>query len=33
VPHPVARIPRLLGRTNADITAAEEIWAFFGAAP
>jgi polyhydroxybutyrate depolymerase len=33
VPHPVARIPRLLGRTNADITAADEIWAFFAAAP
>ncbi|HVH07504.1 MAG TPA: PHB depolymerase family esterase [Myxococcota bacterium] len=33
IPHPVARIPRLLGRTNADITAADEIWAFFAAAP
>jgi polyhydroxybutyrate depolymerase len=29
VPHPVARGPRLLGRTNADITAADEIWSFF----
>jgi polyhydroxybutyrate depolymerase len=29
VPHPTVRAPRLLGRTNADITAAEEIWLFF----
>lgn len=29
VPHPTARAPRLLGRTNADVTAAEEIWSFF----
>jgi polyhydroxybutyrate depolymerase len=33
VPHPVGRGPRLLGRTNADITAADEIWAFFAGAP
>jgi polyhydroxybutyrate depolymerase len=29
VPHPTARAPRLLGRTNADLAAAEEIWSFF----
>ena len=29
IPHPTARAPRLLGRTNADIRAAEEIWSFF----
>ena len=28
VPHPTVRAPRLLGRTNADVTAAEEIWSF-----
>jgi polyhydroxybutyrate depolymerase len=33
VPNPVVRFPRLLGRTNAGITAADEIWAFFAAAP
>jgi polyhydroxybutyrate depolymerase len=31
VPHPAARGPRLLGRTNADVTAAAEIEAFFRA--
>lgn len=29
VPHPRMRFPRLIGRTNADVNAAEEIWAFF----
>lgn len=29
VPHPTARAPRLLGRTNADLAAAEVIWSFF----
>jgi polyhydroxybutyrate depolymerase len=33
VPHPIARSLRLLGRTNADISAAEEIWSFFSEAP
>lgn len=33
VPHPKLRFPRLLGRTSADIVAAEEIWSFFTAAP
>lgn len=32
IPHPVARLPRLLGRTNADVDAADEIWAFFARA-
>ncbi len=29
VPHPVMRYPRLIGPTNADANAPEEIWAFF----
>jgi polyhydroxybutyrate depolymerase len=29
VPHSTVRGPRLLGRTNGDLTAAEEIWSFF----
>jgi polyhydroxybutyrate depolymerase len=33
VPHPVARMPRILGATNADIVAAREIASFFEAAP
>jgi polyhydroxybutyrate depolymerase len=33
VPHPVGRFPRFLGTTNADIAAAQEIWAFFEQAP
>ncbi len=34
VPHPRMRFPRLIGPTNADVNAPEEIWAFFdGAAP
>lgn len=33
VPHPELRFPRLLGRTSADIVAAEEIWSFFATAP
>jgi polyhydroxybutyrate depolymerase len=32
-PHPEQRIPRLFGRTNGDISAAEEIWEFFREAP
>jgi polyhydroxybutyrate depolymerase len=31
VPHPAARAARLLGRTNGDIVAAQEIWSFFSA--
>jgi polyhydroxybutyrate depolymerase len=33
VPHPQTKLPRLLGRGNRDIRGAEEIWAFFQAAP
>ena len=33
VPHPTARFPRLLGRTSADVSAAEVIWSFFASAP
>ncbi|MDG2308722.1 MAG: PHB depolymerase family esterase [Candidatus Binatia bacterium] len=29
VPHPEMRYPRIIGPTNADLNAAEEIWAFF----
>jgi len=32
-PHPVLEVPRLLGPTNHDISAAEEIWRFFAEAP
>jgi polyhydroxybutyrate depolymerase len=32
-PHPDITLPRLLGPTNHDISAAEEIWKFFAAAP
>jgi polyhydroxybutyrate depolymerase len=32
-PSPQLEIPRLLGPTNHDISAAEEIWRFFEAAP
>jgi polyhydroxybutyrate depolymerase len=33
VPHPDMHGPRLLGRANRDIHAADEIWQFFQAAP
>ena len=29
VPSKIIRLPRLLGATNADIEAADEIWDFF----
>lgn len=29
VPHPTMRYPRIIGPTNADVNAAEAIWAFF----
>lgn len=29
IPHPVKMLPRILGRTNHDVPAAEEIWRFF----
>ncbi len=29
IPHPVKSMPRILGRTNHDVPAAEEIWRFF----
>jgi polyhydroxybutyrate depolymerase len=29
IPHPVKAMPRILGRTSHDISAAEEIWRFF----
>lgn len=29
IPHPVKTMPRILGRTNHDVPAAEEIWRFF----
>ncbi len=32
-PHPRLRVPRLLGPTNQDISAAREIWRFFADAP
>jgi polyhydroxybutyrate depolymerase len=32
-PHPKLTLPRLLGPTNHDISAAEEIWRFFSEAP
>jgi polyhydroxybutyrate depolymerase len=32
-PHPKLEVPRLLGPTNHDISAAEEIWRFFSEAP
>lgn len=32
-PHPQLQIPRLLGPTNHDISAAQEIWRFFAEAP
>jgi len=32
-PHPDLRVPRLLGPTNHDISAAREIWRFFAEAP
>ena len=32
-PNPALEIPRLLGRTNHDISAAREIWRFFAEAP
>jgi len=32
-PHPELRVPRLLGPTNNDISAAREIWRFFAEAP
>jgi polyhydroxybutyrate depolymerase len=32
-PHPVLELPRLLGPTNHDISAAEEIWRFFRESP
>jgi polyhydroxybutyrate depolymerase len=32
-PHPALQLPRLLGPTNHDISAADEIWRFFGEAP
>lgn len=32
-PHPQLEIPRLLGPTNHDISAAEEIWRFFASSP
>ena len=33
VPHPEIRMPRLIGRTNQDFVAAEEIWRFFATSP
>jgi len=32
-PHPLLEVPRLLGSTNHDISAAQEIWRFFAASP
>lgn len=29
IPHPVKSMPRILGRTSHDVSAAEEIWRFF----
>lgn len=33
VPHPKLELPRLIGPTNHDISAAREIWSFFSEAP